>query len=104
MCSSIHLGLLSGRTGQNLSRLFKHFTPRWSRRLKKQGKREQLALIRAHPDLAGEAARVGELSAASSVEQAGVGLDRLSDEEFRRFHQLNDAYKKRFEFPLYFGR
>ena len=36
----------------------------------------------------------------SASEQAGVGLDRLSDEEYARFHRLNDAYKARFGFPF----
>ncbi len=61
---------------------------------------EKIALIRAHPDLAGKAARAGALTEHSTSEQAGVGLDRLSDEEFDRFHRLNDAYKARFGFPF----
>ena len=46
--------------------------------------RERLALLRAHPDLAGRAARAGAMSAASVAEQASAGLDRLTDEEFTR--------------------
>ena len=61
---------------------------------------EKLALIRRHPDLAGKAARAGALTEHSASEQAGVGLDQLSDEEYRRFHRLNDAYKVRFGFPF----
>jgi 2-oxo-4-hydroxy-4-carboxy-5-ureidoimidazoline decarboxylase len=61
---------------------------------------EKLALIRAHPDLAGKAARAGALTAHSTAEQTGAGLDRLTDEEFERFHRLNDAYKDRFKFPF----
>ena len=64
------------------------------------GKEKQLALILAHPDLAGKAVRKSELSAASSFEQAGAGLDRLSEEEFAQFHQLNNSYKERFNFPF----
>ena len=60
----------------------------------------QLKLIRAHPDLAGKAALAGELTAASSGEQAGAGLDRLTRDEYRRFHALNDAYRTRFGFPF----
>ena len=63
----------------------------------------QLGLIRAHPDLAGKAARAGEVTAASSFEQAGAGLDRLTEDEYRRFHTLNDAYQARFGFPFYSG-
>lgn len=61
---------------------------------------QQLDLIRAHPDLAGKAARAGELTAASRGEQAGAGLDSLSEAEYRRFHTLNDAYRARFGFPF----
>ncbi len=61
---------------------------------------EQLALIRAHPDLAGKAALRGELTAESTREQAGAGLDQCSPAELARFHQLNDAYKARFGFPF----
>jgi OHCU decarboxylase len=60
----------------------------------------QLALLRAHPDLAGRLAVRGELTAASSAEQAGAGLDRCSPAEFARFTELNDAYKAKFGFPF----
>jgi 2-oxo-4-hydroxy-4-carboxy-5-ureidoimidazoline decarboxylase len=59
----------------------------------------QLALIRAHPDLATRA----KLTDDSSKEQAGAGLDTLSAEEFARFTALNDAYKSRFGFPFIFA-
>ena len=59
----------------------------------------KLALIRAHPDLATRA----RLTADSTSEQAGAGLDRLSAAEFARFTQLNDAYKARFHFPFIFA-
>ncbi|MBI1203871.1 MAG: 2-oxo-4-hydroxy-4-carboxy-5-ureidoimidazoline decarboxylase [Rhodopseudomonas sp.] len=58
------------------------------------------ALVQAHPDLAGKAARAGTLTADSTHEQASVGLDRLSEAEFARFHQLNDAYKAKFGIPF----
>ncbi len=64
------------------------------------GAAAKLALIRAHPDLAGKASLAGELTAASSQEQAGAGLDRLTEAEYRRFHDLNDRYRKRFGFPF----
>lgn len=64
------------------------------------GPEAQLALIRAHPDLAGRTARAGELTASSSAEQAGAGLGSLSEEEYRRFHELNDRYRARFDFPF----
>ncbi|HYE28547.1 MAG TPA: 2-oxo-4-hydroxy-4-carboxy-5-ureidoimidazoline decarboxylase [Allosphingosinicella sp.] len=61
---------------------------------------EQLALIRAHPELAGKAAVDGSLTDASAAEQASAGLDRLSQAEFDRFHALNAAYRDKFGFPF----
>jgi len=61
---------------------------------------EQLALIRAHPELAGKAAVDGTLTEASAAEQASAGLDRLSPAEFDRFHALNAAYREKFGFPF----
>lgn len=60
----------------------------------------KLALLRAHPDLAGKAALAGELTDDSTSEQAGVGLDELNEEEFQRFQHINDSYKTKFEFPF----
>ena len=60
----------------------------------------QLALINAHPDLAGKAAIRGELTASSTAEQAGAGISECSAEEFARFTELNDAYKAKFGFPF----
>lgn len=61
---------------------------------------QQLAFLNGHPDLAGKAARAGTITDESLSEQASVGLDTLSDEEFERFHRLNDAYKAKFGFPF----
>jgi len=61
---------------------------------------EQLGLIRAHPELAGKAAVDGTLTEASATEQASAGLDRLTPEEFDRFHALNAAYGEKFGFPF----
>jgi 2-oxo-4-hydroxy-4-carboxy-5-ureidoimidazoline decarboxylase len=60
----------------------------------------QLDLIRGHPDLAGRAVRAGTLTPDSKAEQASVGLDRLSEQEFARFHRLNDAYRAKFAMPF----
>ncbi|BBP84194.1 OHCU decarboxylase [Pseudomonas sp. Pc102] len=60
----------------------------------------QLALINAHPDLAGKAAVRGELTEASTSEQAGAGIHECTAEEFARFTELNDAYKVKFGFPF----
>jgi 2-oxo-4-hydroxy-4-carboxy-5-ureidoimidazoline decarboxylase len=59
---------------------------------------EQLALIRAHPELAGKAAVA--LTEASAAEQASAELDRLTQAEFDRFHALNAAYREKFGFPF----
>lgn len=61
---------------------------------------EQLALIRAHPELAGKAAIDRTLTSASAAEQASAGLDRLTADEYARFHALNAAYRARFDFPF----
>lgn len=61
---------------------------------------EQLALIRAHPELAGKAAIDRTLTEASAAEQASAGLDRLTPAEFERFHTLNAAYRARFDMPF----
>jgi OHCU decarboxylase len=63
----------------------------------------KMALILAHPDLAGRAAMAGELTPESKQEQASAGLDALSPEEYREFHRLNEAYKHKFGFPLIFA-
>jgi 2-oxo-4-hydroxy-4-carboxy-5-ureidoimidazoline decarboxylase len=60
---------------------------------------EQLALLRAHPDL-GTRARVSE---ASSAEQAGAGLDQLTQAEFERLRELNETYRDKFGFPFLFA-
>ncbi len=61
---------------------------------------EQLALIRAHPELAGKAAIDRTLTKASAAEQASAGLDRLTEDEYAQFHALNAAYRARFDFPF----
>jgi 2-oxo-4-hydroxy-4-carboxy-5-ureidoimidazoline decarboxylase len=60
---------------------------------------EQLALLRAHPDL-GTRARMTE---ASAGEQAGAGLDRLTPDEFDRLQQLNATFREKFGFPFLFA-
>jgi 2-oxo-4-hydroxy-4-carboxy-5-ureidoimidazoline decarboxylase len=62
------------------------------------GESEQLALLRAHPDLGARA----RMSTASVGEQQGAGLDRLTPEEFQRLQQLNLAYREKFGFPFLF--
>ncbi len=61
---------------------------------------QQIAVIQAHPDLAGKAALAGELTQDSTREQAGAGLDQCTTDEFARFEHLNTAYKEKFGFPF----
>ncbi len=61
---------------------------------------EQLALLRAHPELAGKAAIAGELTAESTGEQAASGLDRCSPGEYARLQELNARYGEKFGFPF----
>jgi len=60
---------------------------------------EQLALLRAHPDLGARA----RMSDASVGEQARAGLDRLSPRDFERLHSLNSAYRNKFAFPFLYA-
>jgi N-carbamoyl-L-amino-acid hydrolase len=60
----------------------------------------QLALLRAHPELAGKAAVAGELTRESTGEQAASGLTLCSAEEYAQLHQLNDEYNEKFGFPF----
>lgn len=60
----------------------------------------QLALIRAHPDLAGKASIASTLTADSTAEQASAGLDQCSPVEFARFQVLNSEYWEKFGFPF----
>ena len=60
----------------------------------------KLALIFGHPDLAGKAARAGDLTVHSRAEQSSAGLDRLSEQEYAAFQRLNDDYRAKFGFPF----
>lgn len=66
----------------------------------KAGVAEQLALIRAHPELAGRAAIRGELTPESMREQKGAGLSACTPEEFQSLQTLNAEYGKKFGFPF----
>ncbi len=60
---------------------------------------EQLALLRAHPDLGARA----RMSAASTREQQGAGLDQLTPEEYAELTAWNQAYLDKFGFPFLFA-
>ena len=61
---------------------------------------EQLALLRAHPELAGQEALAGSMTAESNSEQARLGLLSLSTEQFLRLTALNRRYREKFGYPL----
>ena len=61
---------------------------------------QQVALLRAHPDLVGRAALAGTLSPASTAEQAAAGLDQLTAEEIAAFQRYNHEYHIKFDFPF----
>lgn len=71
----------------------------FERAVKAANRDAQLALIRAHPDLATKA----KLTDDSTREQAGAGLNMLTESEFARFTDLNTRYKERFAFPFIFA-
>ena len=68
--------------------------------LAQSGKDAQLALIRAHPELAGKAMVSKSLTAESTNEQGKAGLTDCSPEEFTRIQQLNADYNAKFGFPF----
>jgi 2-oxo-4-hydroxy-4-carboxy-5-ureidoimidazoline decarboxylase len=61
---------------------------------------KKVALIAAHPDLAGRLARSGQLTKESSEEQSSAGLDRLASDEARKFEDYNQRYREKFGFPF----
>jgi OHCU decarboxylase len=73
---------------------------RLSRTVRQSPLETKVELIQAHPDLAGRLARQGQLTAASTDEQASAGLDRLSADEMALFHDYNERYKAKFGFPF----
>lgn len=64
------------------------------------GHERQLALLRAHPELAGKLAIARDLTADSRIEQASARLDQCTLQEFARFQELNAAYNAWFGFPF----
>ena len=61
---------------------------------------QRLGVLTAHPDLAGKLAAAGRLTSDSTAEQAGAGLDMLTDEERATFQRLNTAYVEKHGFPF----
>ncbi|MEY2769849.1 MAG: N-carbamoyl-L-amino acid hydrolase [Pseudomonadota bacterium] len=71
-----------------------------TRVLDEAGRDAQLALIRAHPELAGKAMISKTLTAESTNEQTKAGLTDCTPEEFARIQQLNADYNARFGWPF----
>jgi len=61
---------------------------------------EKLALVRAHPELAGKPKRVADLAAESRREQAAAGLDDIAASQGEELARLNRAYREKFGFPF----
>lgn len=70
------------------------------RAFRSAGEKERLAVLAAHPDLAGKIAAARRLTARSSEEQSSAGLDALNDEERKRFAELNADYVEKHGFPF----
>jgi 2-oxo-4-hydroxy-4-carboxy-5-ureidoimidazoline decarboxylase len=64
--------------------------------VEKAGREQQLALVRAHPELGSKV----KMAEASVREQSGAGLDRCSPEEYAEFRKLNEEYNRKFGFPF----
>ncbi len=60
----------------------------------------RLDLLRGHPELAGAAARSGNMTAESVAEQGSAGLDRLPSRRVALFEELNQTYRERFGIPF----
>ena len=68
--------------------------------IRSANREQQLALLRAHPQLASAIASGEELTAESRGEQRGAGLDQCTTAEFKEFEYLNSTYSDRFGFPF----
>ena len=79
---------------------FEEMSRAFVRAVREAPEERRVALIRAHPDLAGKAALAGELTEESAREQSSAGLDRLSPEEFEAFTQINREYREKFAIPM----
>ena len=102
--SSIRRGSLNGRhaTGDSAPRTTPQSasTSALARAFRSAAEEERLGVLTAHPDLAGKLAAAKKLTAESTSEQAGAGLDALTDEERAAFTRLNEAYVAKHGFPF----
>jgi len=67
--------------------------------VREASREEQLALVRAHPELAGAQAVAGRMTPASTGEQGRLGFDRMSRGELDKMRELNKSYREKFGFP-----
>ena len=91
--------MLAGGIGPE-DKAVSHFATRMAAIVDAADEDAKMALLRAHPELAGKLAIGGGLTADSTAEQAGAGLDRCTPDEFARFTALNDRYGARFGHPF----
>ena len=68
--------------------------------LQRAGREAQVALVRAHPELAGKAMVSKSLTAESTHEQSKAGLTDCTPQEFAHIQQLNADYNAKFGFPF----
>jgi 2-oxo-4-hydroxy-4-carboxy-5-ureidoimidazoline decarboxylase len=61
---------------------------------------EKVALLNAHPELAGKEAAAGTLTSASTAEQASAGLTAMTAADVAQLRELNAAYREKFGFPF----
>lgn len=71
-----------------------------ARMFRSASRQERLGVLTAHPDLAGKLAQAGRLTADSTAEQAGAGLDLLTDSERESFTRMNADYTAKHGFPF----
>ena len=89
-------GALATRPFANIVELHEAMT----NTVKRASRERQLALLNAHPELAGKEAQAGALTSSSAAEQASVGLNALSRQEIEALARWNRAYREKFGFPF----
>ena len=63
----------------------------------------KIKIIKSHPDLGDKIKIVKGLTEFSKQEQSGAGLTNCNDEEYKKFHKLNDEFKAKFRIPFIFA-
>ncbi len=92
--------VVQGALSQRPFRSLAHLKLALSRVVAQADRAAQLALVQAHPELAGRAMALGTLTAESSGEQSRSGLDHCTPAELSRLRELNAAYSEKFGFPF----